>query len=62
MASDHGKWETVVSKKKGHVSRNDVRKAKQSFLDNASSLKADFKSKWQGGLPIYSYCIEFLYR
>lgn len=45
MASNQGKWETVVTKKKGPVSRSDVKKAKQIFLDNASSLKAEFKSK-----------------
>ena len=45
MASAQGKWETVVSKKKGPVSKSDVRKAKQSFLDNATNLKAEFKSR-----------------
>ena len=45
MASSHGKWETVVTKRKGPVSKSDVKKAKKTFIDNASSSKAEFKSK-----------------
>lgn len=51
MASVHGKWETVVSKKKGPVSRSDVKKAKQSFLDGTNNVKAEFKSKSVKTIP-----------
>ena len=46
MASGNGKWETVVPKKRGQVSRSDVKKAQQAFLDNTHKLKAEFKSKF----------------
>ena len=46
MASDRGKWETVVTKKKGQVSKSDVKKAKKNFVDNFSQHKAEFKSTY----------------
>eukprot|EP00794_Sanderia_malayensis_P004621 gene4621-5228_t len=54
MSSEHGKWETVVNKKKGQVSKNDVRKAKERFRENPMHAKADYKNPLEEGDTIYS--------
>eukprot|EP00795_Rhopilema_esculentum_P007821 gene7821-13686_t len=54
MASDRGKWETVVTKKKGQVSKSDVKKAKKNFVDNFSQHKAEFKNPLEEAETIYS--------
>merc|ERR1712179_590259 len=41
MAGVGGKWETVVSKKKGHVTKSDVKKAQQKFIDGESAPKQE---------------------
>merc|ERR1711977_544829 len=41
MAGVGGKWETVVSKKKGHVSKSDVKKAQQKFIDGENVPKQE---------------------
>lgn len=39
MSTQTGKWETVVSKKKGHVTKADVKKAQKKFIDGESAPK-----------------------
>jgi len=53
MASGNGKWETVVPKKRGQVSKSDVKKAQQAFLDNTHKVKAEFKNPLEEGETIY---------
>lgn len=41
MAGVGGKWETVVSKKRGNVTKSDVKKAQQKFIDGDNVPKVE---------------------
>jgi len=41
MTSNSGKWETVVNKKKSHVTKSDVKKAQQKFIDGEKVPKTE---------------------
>ncbi|XP_002166600.2 uncharacterized protein LOC100212344 isoform X1 [Hydra vulgaris] len=39
MSNNSGKgWETVVNKKKGHITKSDVKRAQQSFIDGGNKI------------------------
>ena len=52
MSASPGKWETVVNKKKSQVSKSDVKRAQQKFLDNAGNSKVDAKSEYEVSVDV----------
>ena len=45
MSSGNGKWETVVNKKKSHVTKSDVKKAQQKFIEGEKIPKVEQRGK-----------------
>ena len=39
--SNVGKWETVVNKKKSHITKSDVKKAQQKFIEGEKVPKVE---------------------
>ena len=39
--SNVGKWETVVKKKKSHITKSDVKKAQQKFIEGEKVPKVE---------------------
>lgn len=57
MAGVGGKWETVVSKKRGNVTKSDVKKAQQKFIDGENVPKVEARDPIQ--LDKTSYASAF---
>ena len=54
MANTSGKWETVVNKKKSHVTKSDVKRAQQKFIDGENVPKIESKGQ-QSAIFMYIY-------
>lgn len=45
MAANTGKWETVVNKKKSQVTKSDVKRAQQKFIEGEKVPKIEIRGK-----------------
>jgi len=53
-----GKWETVVNKKKSHVTKSDVKKAQQKFIDGEKVPKVDHRDPLKLDQTMYAAGFE----
>ena len=54
MATNNAKWETVVNKKKSHVTKSDVKKAQQKFIEGEKVPKVDVRGSYY---PVFAYSL-----
>lgn len=58
MAANNAKWETVVNKKKSHVTKSDVKKAQQKFIEGEKVPKMDVRDPIKLDETLYSAGFE----
>lgn len=58
MAANSGKWETVVNKKKSNVTKSDVKKAQQKFIEGESIPKVDTRDPIKLDKTLYASAFE----
>lgn len=58
MSSGSGKWETVVNKKKSHVTKSDVKKAQQKFIEGEKIPKVEQRDPIKLDETVYSVGFE----
>ena len=57
MAGNNGKWETVVNKKRSNVTKSDVKKAQQKFIDGESAPKVEIRGE---NIYIFQYSRSYI--